>query len=121
MAATSINYTLIQSTIAGPPAQYQVQATCTGSVNIDQSVFVYRRSDDQYDHIATVVDVATYPTSTNPSFAYYRLNTVTKATTNSAEAVDFAATIKSRLTSLAKEYDLVAATFVPGTYPITVP
>lgn len=121
MAATVINYSLVQSTIAGPPAQYVVQATTTSTVNIAPEVFVYRYSDQLFDHIATVLDVETYPNALNPLFPFYRLNTVTRQFPAANEAVDFAATIKSRLTSLAKEYDVVSATFVLGTFPITVP
>jgi len=121
MAATSITYTQDQSTIVGPPTSYQVIETVTATVNIDQYVFVYRYSDQLYDHVATVLDVATYPTALNPAFPFYRQNTVTKVTTNSAEAIDFSAMVQSRLTSLAKEYDIVASGFVIGTVPVTVP
>ena len=125
MPATVIHYTEVKSTISGPPAQYSVVVTVgvpTPNVNIDKYLFVYRYSDQLYDHVATVLDVSTYPTVTpNPLFPFYRVDTVTKLTENSAEAVDFSNMVKSRLTTLAKEYDLVASTFVPGTYPITVP
>jgi hypothetical protein len=121
MAATVINYTLVQSTISGPPAQYSVEATVTSTVNIDEEVFVYRYSDQLFDHVATVLDVETYPDVLTPGQPFYRQNTVTQLFTAANEAVDFAATVESRLTSLAKEYDIVAATFVLGTFPITVP
>ncbi len=121
MAATVINYTLVQSTLPGPPAQYSVQATITSTTNVDQSLFVYRYSDQEFDHVATTLDVLTYPTSLNPSYPFYRQTTVTRLNASPAAAVDFAQTVKSRLTSLAREYDLVATTFVPGTYPISVP
>jgi len=121
MPATVINYTLVQSTIVGPPAQYQVQATVTASPNTGTSLFTYRYSDGLYDHVSTVVDLMTYPTASNPSFPFYRQPAVIQTFVNSNEAINAAATIKSRLTSLAKEYDIVAASFVPGTYPIVVP
>lgn len=121
MAASSISYNLVQSTLPGPPAQYSVQATVSSTVNIDDAVFVYRYGDQQYDHIATVLDMQTYPDALNPSFPFYRQNTVTQLYSAGNQAIDFAQTIESRLTSLAKEYDVVAAAFVPGTYPITVP
>jgi len=121
MPATVINYTLVQSTIAGPPAQYQVQATITSAPNPGLSLFTYRYSDGLFDHVATVLDVMTYPTVATPSIAFYRQPTVTQTFVNSAEAINAAATIKSRLTSLAKEYDIVAASFVPGTTAIVVP
>lgn len=120
MAAT-INYNLVQATIPGPPAQYSVQANVTSTVSIDDAVFVYRYSDGLYDHIATVLDMQTYPDVSTPSIPFYRQNTVTQLFTAGNEAIDFAATIESRLTSLAQEYDIIAAAFVPGTYPITVP
>lgn len=121
MAATVINYTLVQSTNVGPPTTYQVQATVTTAANPGTSLFVYRYSDQQFDHVATVLDVQTYPTALNPAFPFYRLTTVTQSFVNSNEAIDFSATVRSRLTTLAKEYDVVAANFVLGTFPIVVP
>jgi hypothetical protein len=121
MAATVINYTLVQSTIPGPPAQYQVQATINTSPNTGTSLFTYRFSDGLYDHVSTTVDLMTYPTAANPSFPFYRQSTVSFLSQNATEAIDFSAMVESRLTSLAKEYDAVATTFVPGTYPIVVP
>jgi hypothetical protein len=121
MAATSITYTRVQSTVTGPPALYQVQATVTATVNIDDAVFVYRYSDGLYDHIATVLDMQTYPDVSTPAIPFYRQATVLKQFEAANEAVDFSETIASRLTSLAQEYDIVAATFVLGTVPITVP
>lgn len=121
MAASEISYNLVQATIPGPPAQYSVQANVTGTVNIDDAVFTYRYSDQLYDHISTVLDVQTYPDAPNPSFPFYRQNTVTQLFTAGNQAIDFAQTIENRLTSLAKEYDIVASAFVPGTYPIVVP
>lgn len=117
----SINYNLVQTTLPGPPAQYQVQANVTGTVSIDDAVFVYRYSDQQYDHIATVLDMQTYPDALNPSFPFYRQNTVTQQYTSGNLAIDFAQTIESRLTSLCQQYDVIASAFVPGTYPIVVP
>ena len=123
MPATVINYTLVQATIPGPPAQYSVQATITASPNTGLYLFTYRVSDGLFDHVSTALDLTTYPTSLaiNPLLAFYRHTTVTQLTTNSSQAIDYASTIKSRLTSLAKDYDLIAASFVPGTYPIVVP
>lgn len=124
MAATSISYSLVETTIPGAPTQYSVVVNpgLVANVNIDKYVFIYRYSDQAFDHVATTLDIITYPTVTpNPAFPYYRMDNVTKLTTNASEALDFASTVKSRLTSLAKEYDLIATAFVPGTYPITVP
>jgi hypothetical protein len=121
MAATSITYNLVQSTITGPPAQYSVAATVTSTVNIDDAVFVYRYSDGLYDHIATVLDVQTYPDVATPAIPFYRQNTVTQLYTAANQAIDFAATIESRLTSLAQEYDIIATSFVIGTTAVTVP
>jgi len=123
MPATVINYTLVQATIPGPPAQYSVQATITASPNTGLYLFTYRTSDGLFDHVSTALDLATYPQSTaiNPLLAFYRHTTMTQLTPSSTLAIDNAATVKSRLTSLAKEYDTVASAFVPGTYPIVVP
>ena len=124
MAATSISYSLVESTIPGSPTQYSVVVNpgLVANVNIDKYVFIYRYSDQVFDHVATLLDVLTYPTVTpNPAFPYYRMDNVTKLTTNVSEALDFVSTVQSRLTSLAKEYDLNSAAFVPGTYPVTVP
>lgn len=122
MTASSVTYTLVQATVPGPPVQYSVTATVTVSANMGTSLFVYRYSDQLYDHIATVLDVMTYPTTTpDPAFTYYRLPTVTKVTASAAEAVDFANTLASRLTTLATEYDVVATAFVVGTTTHVVP
>lgn len=121
MAATSIHYNLIQATIPGPPAQYSVQATVTSTVNIDQNVFTYNFTSGLFDHVATVLDMQTYPTSSTPGQPFFRQNTVTQLFGFGNQAIDFATTVHDRLTSLAKEYDIVAAAFVPGTYPIVVP
>jgi hypothetical protein len=121
MAASSIHYDLVEAVLPGPPAQYSVQANVTSTVNIDDAVFVYRYSDQLFDHMATVLDMQTYPDAVNPSFPFYRQNTVTQLFVAGNQAIDFATTIHTRLTSLAKEYDIVASTFVPGTYPIIVP
>lgn len=117
----SISYNLIQATLPGPPAQYSVQANVTATTSIDDAVFTYRYSDQLFDHVATVLDMQTYPDTPTPGQPFYRQNTVTQLYAAGNQAIDFAQTIESRLTSLAQEYDIVAAAFVPGTYPIVVP
>ena len=121
MAASSITYNQVQSTLPGPPAQYQVAATVTASVSIDQNVFTYRVTDGLFDHVSTVLDIQTYPTTLTPGVPFYRQNTVTQQFNTGDQAIDFSSTVKSRLTSLCKEYDITASAFVPGTVPVTVP
>lgn len=121
MPATVITYTQTLTTNVGPPASYQVQATVTAAPNPGIHLFTYRRSDGLYDHVSTVLDVMTYPTASDPAFPYFRQSTVTFTSLNATEAVDFKTMVQSRLTSLAKEYDTVAATFVPGVTAIVVP
>jgi hypothetical protein len=96
----------------------------TAVTNIDDAVFVFKTTGGAFDHVATPLDMETYPdtqvAAALASLTFYRQNAVTKTFTTVQTAQDFADTLRSRLTSLANEYTLVVTTFL-GTTTETVP
>jgi hypothetical protein len=133
MAAT-LNHTQTR-TASVPPAlsvaaPYRVVDVVNSSTGFPESpaaasVFVFKVADGLFDHVATVLDVQTYPNSLlaaqGANLPYYRLSSVTKDFASVALAQDFASTLISRMTSLCKEYDITATAFVGVTGPIAIP
>jgi hypothetical protein len=101
---------------AAASAPYRVVDSITSTVGIDDACFVFKVADGLFDHVATVLDMHTYPDNVtaaqNANLPYYRQASVTKDFSDVNIAKDFADTLKSRLTSLAKEYDLSVTAFV---------
>lgn len=120
MTAT-ITHTQVRSLVGN---SYQVQDTVTASTTIDDAVFVFTTSGGLFDHVATVLDMLTYPDTQSAaalaSLAFYRQTTVTKTFTAVNTAQDFATTLISRMKTLAAEYDVVTTAFV-GTTSGTLP
>ena len=84
-------------------------------------VFVHKVADGLFDHVATVLDMQTYPGGVNgltdaqtANQPYYRKASVTQDFASMAVAQDFAATLISRMTSLCKEYDITSTGFTTG-------
>ena len=80
-------------------------------------VFVYKQSSSLYDHIATVFDIQTYPTTPTVNIAFYRQDSVTQAFDNPSSADTAAETHFSRVNDLVAEFVAGAADF-DGT-PVT--
>lgn len=118
MPAPTTSITLFQDrTSTGTPPVYTVINNITATANIDDACFVFQTSGTLvFDHVATPLDIITYPDSqaaaAAASLPYYRLASVTKSFNTVEEAQDFADTVKSRLKSLANEYQVVVATFI---------
>jgi hypothetical protein len=120
--ASTITHTQIRSQ---PTAStYQVQDTVTATTTIDDAVFTFNTIGGTFSHVCTVLDMLTYPDNqvdaANAIQAFYRQPAVTKVYSDVKEAQDFAATLISRMTSLASEYDLVVTAFL-GTTTETLP
>lgn len=109
---------------ASASAPYRVVDNITATVGIDPSCFVFKVADGLFDHVATVLDMHTYYdtllAAQGASHPYYRQSAVTKDFSDVNIAKDFADTLKSRLTSLAKEYQTSVTAFV-GSETTTVP
>ena len=90
-----------------------------------EPVFVLKVADGLFDHVATVLDIQTFPTSLiaaqSANLPYYRQTTVYRDHTTMQLAQDFADTLVSRMTSLCNEYQITATTFVGVTGPVTIP
>lgn len=103
-------YPAITNTAAAP---YRVVDVVTASVDIDPEVFVYRYSDEKFDHVATVLDMETIPSTTpTPGLIYYRLNYVVQDFSSVSVADNFARMLIARMEKLALEYKLLSTTFV---------
>jgi hypothetical protein len=124
MPTSTINHTQVRSTIPGP-TPYQVQDTVNSAVNIDKSVFTFETATSTFNHVATVLDMLTYPDShaaaVTASLPYYRQFVVTKSYALVTEAQAFATMLIARMSSLAREYDLVTTAFVGTTGPENLP
>lgn len=104
---------------------YQVTDTVTASTGIPPEVFVFKVADSTFDHVATVLDVVTYPNSLVAASAagqpFYRLATVTRTFPLVNQAQDFAASLVSRMKTLASQYELVVTVFVGTDTGVTLP
>jgi len=94
-------------------AKYRVVDVVTATITIAQEIFVYRYSDWQFDHVASVLDMETIPNIVpTPSNTYYRQNFVVQDFSRESTAAAFAATLTSRIEKLALEYKLSPTVFV---------
>jgi len=88
-------------------------------------VFVHKVADGLFSHVATVLDMQTFPNSLlaaqGANQPYYRLMSVTKDFATMEVAQDFADTLISRMKSLCNEYEITASTFVGVTGPVNLP
>ena len=133
MAAT-LNHTQTRTATVPPAAStaapYRVVDVVNSSTGFPESpaaasVFVFKVADGLFDHVATVLDVQTFPNSLlaaqTANLPYYRLTSVTRDHTTMQLGQDFADTLISRMKSLCNEYQITATTFVGVTGPITIP
>jgi hypothetical protein len=138
MAAT-LNHTQTRTASVPPAASvaapYRVVDVVNSSTGFPESltpgptspasVFVFKVSDGLFDHVATVLDMQTYPNSLlaaqTANLPYYRLASVTKDFATMLLGQDFADTLISRMRSLCNEYTLTANTFVGVTGPANLP
>lgn len=118
--AVTITHTQTRTDAVPPAASlsapYRVVDVVTATTGgLSTSVFVFRYSDQQFDHVATVTDMQSFPAGgPTPGKDYYRLSSVTKDFADVNEAIDFGKTLIQRLTTLANEYTTVTASFTAG-------
>jgi len=122
MPAPTTSITLYQDRTSDGTT-YTVENSITAYANMpDDGCFVYKLLGATFDHVATPIDVITYPSGATEqaakdaasaqSLGFYRWKEATQDFATVQEAQDFADTVKSRIKSLASEYQMVANTFV---------
>ena len=115
--ASTITHTQQRNIIAGT-APYQVIDTVTAATGIDKNVFTYDVSSSTFNHVSTVLDMVTYldthAAAVTAGHPFYRQLTVTKNHASVTEAQAFANMLIARMTSLAREYDIVTTEFTAG-------
>ena len=113
-------------------APYRVADVINSSTGFPESpaavsAFVFRVADGLFDHVATVLDIQTFPNSLlaaqTANQPYYRLTSVYRDHTTMTAGIDFADTLIARMTSLCKEYELSVVAFdqSPGPLPLPPP
>lgn len=117
--AVSITHTQTRTDTVPPAASssapYRVVDSVTAAVGISTAVFVFRYSDQKFDHVATVLDMNQYPEGApTPGKDYYRMSSVTRDFSDVNEAIDFGKTLITRMTALANEYATVTTSFTAG-------
>lgn len=118
----TITHTQTRTTTAPPAASssapYRVADVVTAATGISTSVFVFKVAGSVFDRVATVLDMETYPDSlvaaSNANLPYYRQTSMAVDFTDVSLAIDFAATVRTRLTALANEYEIVTTSFTAG-------
>lgn len=122
--ASSLTHTQVRTNPSD--GVYVVVDTVGSSVVIPREVFVYATLGTLvFDHVATVLDIQTYPNSQAAAVAgnlpFYRLATVTQTFSNVDVAEDFATMLVQRMSTVAREYDLVVNTFVGTDTNVVLP
>lgn len=86
---------------------YKLTSTITAATGIPTELFLFKESDDSYQHVCTVDDILRYPHGTSPTIDFYREPTavLTYTTEDLDEAIEEAALQKTRLAALVGEYD----------------
>jgi len=78
----TISFTLHQVTTALDGPLYRVFQEITAAVNSSKAVFVFKTSTEEFDHVATIMDMRTYPDSYAQAVIdgvdFYRLEEVTR-------------------------------------------
>lgn len=91
-----------------PVTLYVVAAEVNASSGVPQELFVYDVSEDRFDHVATVYDLNTYPTSrdgaVNAGVVFYRRATMEACYSTQAIAQAAADHVKDRLQRVNAEW-----------------
>lgn len=112
----------IRSVEEGP--LYRVVTSVFYNSGIDRSIFVFNTETDVFEHVATPWDIDNTPDNKAEAVVetvnYYRLTEVTRDFTTAEEALAFASYTLSRISLLAREYNLVQSSFIgSNTYAYT--
>lgn len=93
---------------------YKITSTITVATGISKYLFLFKQSDNVYQHVCTVDDLVRYPVTPDPAIAFYRHDDVilTYTTEDLDVAIGEAALQKSRLLALLPEWTVYSATFV---------
>jgi hypothetical protein len=81
-------------------------------VDIDDELFLFKYSDDAYEHVVTVDDLYRYPAVKTPGYDYYRLAASSHDFNTLGDAISHAAAQKSALAELIPAYSSAVASFV---------
>jgi hypothetical protein len=96
------------------PTGYKITSTITAAAGIPTELFLFKQSDNVYQHVCTVDDIGRYPHGTSPTIDFYRepAAVLTYTTDQLADAIEEAALQKTRLSELVGEYDDASTDFV---------
>jgi hypothetical protein len=90
---------------------FSVANEVTAATDITKFLFVLKYETDEYDRVATVHDIESYPETKTQGTPWYRATSVTKEFDNIADAQTFADYVKTRLDRVAQNYDTFKDTF----------
>jgi len=97
---------------------YTVTWTATGSTDMPTEVFVHKFSTEEFDHVANPGDLI-WPTSKDPTKAWYRLTTASANYPDIDTADAAKAEVQADLGSLVDAYEAGLSTFLtPDTLTI---
>ena len=89
---------------------YRVHSKLTAATGISPQLFVFRASDQIFDHVSTLFDLS-YPTAIDaPNFDFYRQDECTRDFPDVTTALEFANYVKFRVQEILAAYtpDFVA-------------
>jgi hypothetical protein len=112
----TVNVTQTRSNVEGG---HRVTTVVNSSTIIPKELFVFKREDNSFTNVATVKDMV-YPTTSDPAWTHYRLDTVTRDFSAIGTAIEFAAHVKERLLQVTNAYTQDVVDFV-GTETIDIP
>ena len=112
--------TLHQERTNLPGGTYQVKNEVTAATGISAELFVYRKSDESFSHVATLSDLA-YPTTVDPDQDWYRLSVAIKELADVSQALEFANHVKFRLNELMAAYTSATYADFAGTEDTVIP
>lgn len=105
-----LTLTQVNTVVAG--GFQTVSTVISPDTSMPPQVFVFDYQTNKYWHVATLFDVLNYPTTPDPTQAYYRLSTVTQFFTNLIDAQNNVTSMQQRVASLVTSYAGSESSFI---------
>jgi hypothetical protein len=100
-------------------SSFRVTNLVTATIGPPLALFVYDVPDDTFSHIASIIDIESYPESRNDALSagleFYRRPDVQKDFQSLSDATSFAEGVRGQLEALAQIYGDVEDEFIANT------
>ncbi len=108
----AVSLTVSQARTIEAANTYKVVTTASAATGIPVEVFVYKADSAAFDHVATPVDLQTFPTTPSNSYAFYRSAVATQTFSDVNAAKLAGEQHKARVQQLVTDYAASVVGFV---------